>query len=116
MRREDLRINLLIRQRDAPERVSPAILSIAVLVDVVSQVNHVVNGLLSYGIAVRVEKAESCVMMRWWKSRAPRDNLRKLLHEYMANLMAEVTLSRAEGMVLVLPRGEVLFEPQTWNW
>lgn len=57
-------IDLSVRQGDAADGVAPAILTISVLVDVVSKMKHIVDGVFAHRVSVRVEVSKGVVAAR----------------------------------------------------
>lgn len=57
-------IDLSVRQGDAADGVAPAILTISVLVDVVSKMKHIIDGVFAHRVSVRVEVSKGVVAAR----------------------------------------------------
>jgi hypothetical protein len=102
-----LRQNLPIRLRDTIKRISPSILAILVLINVVSKMHHIIDRVLAHGIPVRIEEAKSyTASARQSPSNHEPFHSRKLEHEYTANLISLATFLPFSGIVFVLPTGE----------
>lgn len=95
--------------------LAPSVISILVLVDVVTQMEDVVYRVFAHGIPIGVEEAKRWQHQFRFEHFREAAHSRKLLHEYTARPIL-VTRSFGAGVVLVLPSGLVLFEPQTLNW
>jgi len=55
---------LVIWLRNTADRVSPAIITILVLIDIIAKMNNVVNGVFSCRISVRIEESKWQVTAR----------------------------------------------------
>lgn len=51
-------------QRDPPDALTPTVVAVLILVDIVAQVYHVVNGIFAYRVAKGIEEAKGEIAAR----------------------------------------------------